>query len=118
MHIETWPLATKSEANARGHWGRKADRASSQRGPARMLFEPRVRELGMRLPLVVKLTRVSPRELDDDNLRPALKAVRDGITDALASLGITSDRDRRVTWQYAQERGRPREQAVRVEVTW
>lgn len=74
MHIETWPLATKSEANARGHWGRKADRASSQRGPARMLFEPRVRELGMRLPLVVKLTRVSPRELDDDNLRPALNA--------------------------------------------
>lgn len=118
MLVETWPLATKSEANARGHWGKKAGRTSGQRGPAKLLFEPRVRGLGMALPMVVKLTRVSPRELDDDNLISALKAVRDGIADALKAIGVKNDRTKGLTWEYAQERGKPHEQAVRVEVTW
>jgi hypothetical protein len=64
--------------------------------------------------LVVTLTRVSPRELDGhDNLRGALKHVVDSIARELA----VDDRDPRVTWAYAQRRGKAREQAVLVEVS-
>jgi hypothetical protein len=63
-------------------------------------------------PLVVTLTRVTPRELDDgDNLATSLKAVRDGVADYL---GLRSDRDPRVAWRYAQTHGAPHEYAVRV----
>ena len=64
-------------------------------------------------PVVVRLTRVAPSNgLDDDNLRPALKSVRDGIADALG----VDDRDPRVSWEYGQLRGRAREYAVEVEI--
>lgn len=55
------------------------------------------------LPCTITLTRQAPSNgLDDDGLRPALKAVRDATADYL---GLPSDRDPRVTWEYAQRRG-------------
>ena len=63
--------------------------------------------------LVVTLTRIAPRALDDDNLRGALKACRDGVADWLA----IDDRDPRVRWEYAQRKGKPGQYAVAVEVT-
>jgi hypothetical protein len=64
--------------------------------------------------VTIELTRVAPRQLDDDNLRGALKACRDGITDAL---GLRDDSDPRLVWSYSQARGKPREYAVRVTVS-
>jgi len=52
-------------------------------------------------PLVLLLTRVAPRPLDDDNLASAFKAFRDGVADVLG----VDDRDPRVTWLYAQRKG-------------
>jgi hypothetical protein len=46
----------------------------------------------------VTMTRESAGSLDDDNLRGALKACRDGIADWL---GI-NDNDKRVEWVYQQ----------------
>ena len=89
------PIATVSEANRRDHWQVRRKRAKAQRQMAAALV-PRCR-----LPCVVTLTRISPRLLDDDNLRQALKAVRDGVADRL---GI-DDRDPRVEWRYAQRKG-------------
>jgi len=55
---------------------------------------------------------VSPGE-KGDNLRGALKAVRDQVA---TWLGV-DDADPRVTWEYGQAvDGRPRYQAVRIEV--
>jgi hypothetical protein len=63
--------------------------------------------------VTVTMARVAPRELDDDNLRGALKAVRDGIADAFG----VNDRDPRVTWVYGQRRGStPRTYAVQVDI--
>ena len=98
------PIATVSESNRRDHWQVKRKRAKAQRQMAAALV-PR-----FGLPCVVTLTRVSPRELDDDNLRGALKAVRDGVADRL---GI-DDRDPRVEWRYAQRKGAVK--AVEVEL--
>lgn len=57
-----------------------------------------------RLPVVVTVTRISPRTLDNhDNARGACKPAVDEIA---AYLGLRSDADPRVTWEYRQQQGR------------
>jgi len=97
--ILTAPIRTVSEANRRDHWSVKAERAKGQRGPVALLCRSKW-GAPPRPPLTVTLTRLSPGTLDDDNLRGALKAVRDGVADYL---GI-NDRDPRVEWEYEQQR--------------
>src|SRR5271157_4200427 len=94
------PLRTRSILNVREHWSKRAARAQEQRAVTRMRLAV-VREWPPRLPAVVTLTRVGPRALDDDNLQGSLKAVRDGVADAL---GVDDGSDE-VRWSYAQERG-------------
>jgi len=104
----TIPMRLPSVANLREHWAVKAKRSAAQRGAARLACN------GVRpaFPVTIKLVRVSPRPLDDDNLRSAFKAIRDGVTDAV---GLKDDRDPRLSWEYEQRRGRPKEHAVLVE---
>lgn len=107
-------VSVLSEANRREHWAQKARRVRAQRLAAKLAvsdaifrappysMEPRrriqaMRELQRRLrtePVVVRLEVVRGRVLDDDNLVSGLKAVRDGIADALhrsdrQTLGLT-----------------------------
>ena len=98
----TLPLVTESEANQRDRWG-KAKRAKAQRAAVPMALAPtaRIRPWLTMAPLVVVLTRIAPRELDDDNAVSAMKACRDGVADAL---GI-NDRDPRLVWIVDQRRG-------------
>lgn len=67
------------------------------------------------LPAVATLTRIAPSNgLDPhDGLPPALKGCVDGVADWL---GLTNDRDPRVTWQYGQRRGRKGEYAVEIAI--
>ena len=108
------PVRTWSEANQRGHWGKRATRAKKQREAARLL----VRAARFTLPasgtVAITLTRIAPRALDTDNLASGMKAIRDGVADALGM----DDGCARLTWRYAQEKGRPREYAVRVQIDW
>lgn len=103
------PLRTRSMANARLHWAAKAKIVKAEREAVAM----HCRGLGPeQVPCTVTLTRIAPRQLDDDNLRSALKAVRDEV----ARLLKVDDRDKRVVWEYGQEKGEPKEYAVIVEV--
>lgn len=112
----TIPIRTVSEANARGHWAGKARRAKAHRFAANAhalaRIDFRTRKLLLDGDCVVTMTRIAPRALDSDNLATALKSSRDGIADAL---GI-DDRDERVLWQYAQEKGEPKQYAIDVEI--
>lgn len=101
------PIRTVSEINRREHWAVKAKRTKTHRSTAFHLTPAHP------LPCVVTLTRIAPRALDDDNLRSALKAARDGIADRF----FISDRDPRVSWRYAQRKGAPKEYAVEVAIT-
>lgn len=106
----TIPVRTVSELNCRQHWAARARRAANQRSVTRMAARTGLTRPAF--PCSVRLTRIAPRALDDDNLRGALKAVRDGVADWL---GI-NDRDERVGWIYAQERGKPKQYAVHIEI--
>lgn len=100
------PLKTVSESNVREHWAAKANRAKGQRRIARVMVRP------CPLPALVTLTRYSAGTLDDDNLRGALKAVRDGIADAFT----LPDNDPRIRFEYAQAKAKRGEYGVQVRI--
>lgn len=99
----TLPLEVVSEANQRGHWAKHHKRKQAHRWIACQYTKVWLwTELGGRV-CVVTLTRVKgprQRDFDDDNLRSAFKAIRDGIADAI---GI-DDGSKGIRWEYAQER--------------
>lgn len=100
------PLRTVSLANQREHWRKRHRRTKAERQAA-FLATPKLTP-----PCVVTLTRIAPRALDDDNLRGAFKAIRDGVADRLG----VNDADPAVSWRYDQRRGKPKEYAVVVEI--
>lgn len=105
-------LKIESTLNKREHWGARRKRAKKHRESAYWgLAAAQMRPL--ELPRAVTLTRIAPRELDTDNLAGGFKSVRDGVADWL---GI-DDKDKRVEWVYAQEKGKPKEFACRIEFT-
>jgi hypothetical protein len=118
--VITLPLRLRSRQNGfGGHWARAAGLNRKERQLASWACGGPLAEYRQGLAkayvgsVVVTITRIAPRELDDDNLRTSAKAVRDGIADAL---GLKSDRDKRLTWNYSQEKGKPGEYAVRITV--
>lgn len=101
------PIKIESTLNKREHWRKRSERARLERVLAcRWIASPRPA-----FPCIIRLIRIAPRELDDDNLAGGFKSVRDGIADWL---GI-DDRDPRVKWRYGQTKGKPKQYAVRVE---
>jgi hypothetical protein len=95
------PMRTVSEANMREHWRAKAGRVKAQRQVVKMALDGHVPMEFRRMYLYrVTLTRLAPRTLDGDNLQRSFKAVRDEVA---ACIGL-DDGDRRITWEYAQER--------------
>lgn len=112
------PMTLPSASNLRLHWAKRARLVKAQRASTALML--RANRLAGRLEghatslrvgdsrLAVTLTRVAPRQLDDDNLRGAFKAVRDEVA---AYFGV-NDNDPRIEWRYAQAKGRS---AVRIE---
>lgn len=112
MIVVTLPIRLVSEANAHEHWRTRQKRAKAQREAAYVATKSAIARAVVRLPATVTITRIAPSMLDSDNAVGSAKHIRDGIADAL---GI-NDRDPAVTWVVRQERGAPRQYAVRVEV--
>jgi hypothetical protein len=115
----TLPIRTVSEANMREHWAKKSRRAKDQRGTARtILGQPQFAALRRHAKnagrFEITITRIGAKYLDPDNLANSSKHVQDGIADAI---GI-DDGSPRLTWFYAQVKGRPKEYAVRVEIKY
>lgn len=98
------PIRTVSALNMREHWAKRAKRVKAERNAA-YLLTPHVS-----LPAAITMTRLGPRRLDDDNLRGALKGVRDGIADRLG----VDDGGELVEWRYGQ--GKAKDYAVVVEI--
>lgn len=99
------PLHTVSENNQREHWATKAKRVATHRNSTKIVVGMSLLKF-RNVPThrtgftVVQLTRHSPRLLDGDNLNGALKAVRDGVADALK---FGDDRESStLAWLYEQ----------------
>lgn len=100
--IISLPIRTVSEANNREHWRVKSQRAKQQRGWASAAVESMENKISRSAEhLQITLTRFGPRLMDGDNVVRSLKAVRDGVADAI---GI-DDGDAFYDWRYAQYKG-------------
>lgn len=108
------PIRTVSLSNQREHWRVRAKRAKEQRGLvlAALLRVLHGRGWSDAERVTVRLTRMSPRGLDSDNLQGALKSVRDGVADALG----WDDGDERFTWEYDQVKTRRGICGVRIDL--
>ena len=115
-------VETKSETNQRCHWAVKAKRAKEQRRIGRVWSEQWTGECaGMNgtwgeclppKPWRITLTRIGRRRLDTGNVPAAMKAVQDGICDALQ----IDDGDEAHEWCYKQQTRKPSEGACGVGV--
>lgn len=97
--------------NRREHHMTRARRVKQQRNLVTLVLRGTVAaQMMLVAPLVVTITRLGPRRLDDDNATGSAKAVRDAVA---KTLGI-DDRDPRVRWQVTQATG-PYATHIRIE---
>ncbi len=102
-------LRLVSEANQREHWRTKHRRKKAQQiiVLAELSKHPKPE-----LPARITLTRIALRRLDTDNAAGSFKHVQDEIA---RWMGV-DDGDERYDWQYRQEKGDPKQYAVRIEI--
>lgn len=104
----TVPLNPGKGLNERfSHWRQRDRKVRAQRTAVHLLWPRPFQVYPWVWPVEVTLTRVYParcRQLDDDNLSAALKAIRDQVA---VELGAASDSayQRQVRFAVAQERG-------------
>lgn len=121
------PLKTISEANSSEHWTKSRQRHKQQQFFIRALFNAEKRPIP--IPCEITLTRIAVRMLDcEENLPMAFKWIKDEIGACLFPEKVVlykqangktaknkghADSDPRVTWKYAQEKGKI--QGIRIE---
>ena len=116
IHEMLLPIKTVSEANSTEHWTVKNKRHILQKNYVNSSFLND--QFTCPMPCVVKITRIAPRMLDDhDNLRVSVKWIADQIAVNLTKVVTPgrADDDKRITWQYDQAKGKPKEYAVKIE---
>ncbi len=105
------PLRLPSLANVRmTHWAMASLKKKQKKATAVCLKKAQESDSIPPLPLMITMTRVGPRKLDDDNLASACKYVRDQI----AAIVGTDDGSDLYTWRCEQRIGK---YAVEVEIT-
>ena len=109
----TFALQTVSEANARDHHHVKARRVATQRQTTAAQLAASGHDPDCYRRPHVTLTRIGSRLLDDDNLRGALKAVRDAVA---GWLGLDDGPRSPITWSYRQETTKAPLWSVRIEI--
>ena len=107
------PLKTQNEANSRDTAWRGRHRRSKNAHRAVALVMSQFDPKSVKLPAVVRLTRMSFGELDDDGLRSAMKYVRDAVA---LWIGIDDKDVVSVMYQYAQGFAPRKTYAVKIEV--
>jgi len=106
LPVETRNWSNQSQGFSRAATFAKARAKAQQRDLTQLVLMPKHRQLQLALAkyggLVILLRRLAPSNgLDpDDNLRLALKWVKDGVAKVLQ----VDDRDSRIQWLYDQRR--------------
>ncbi len=104
------PIRIESTPNLREHWAVRSKRASQHRNDT--YFALKAAKAPHSVPCTVTMTRIAPRELDDDNNTAGLKNVRDGVALWLA----LDDADKRITWVCKQAKRGVKDYSLLVEI--
>lgn len=118
QYSRTMPIKTISEANTREHWAKANKRHSEQKFTVWSYMKADSPDV--RTPCIIKLTRIAPRSLDrHENLPMSMKYILDQICDYIhpGKAAGRADDDPNIHVEYAQEKGSPKEYAVRIEIT-
>lgn len=107
------PIRTVNESNQRDHWSQKHRDRGGIRPTVKLQVQQhvKVRGLSLRPPCSVLLVRLAPGTLDTDGVVSALKAVRDGVADALGS-----DDSARAGIRWVYDQARAPYYAIRIEI--
>lgn len=113
----TFPLETVSEGNLFEHY----HKANARHKMQKKFIKDNMRAISIyaNQPITIKLIRISPRKLDEhDNLRFAFKFIVDAIADLLSpgKEAGQADNNPLIKWDYGQEKGKPKQKGIRVEV--
>lgn len=113
-----FPLKTVCTANQNKgeHWAVKARRVKKEKESTKQYLDMTLLRKKPQITNVTKvtLTRHSAGELDDDNLRSALKAVRDATAQWLG----VDDGPKGPKWEYEQQRCKRSEYFVGIAIEW
>ena len=118
--IATIPIRTVPESNRGGeHWTAKSKRHKMQKNAVFYCIKPMISNHPIPLPITITICRIAPRKLDShDNLAISLKWIADAIAELFIpglKIGM-ADNDPRITFTYTQEKGQPKEYAVRIKI--
>lgn len=97
------------------HWTEKHERHKTQKRAIFYNLSPHRADIS--LPCTVRMVRLAPRELDaDDNLRIALKWIKDAIAEVITQDFVPgrADGNKRIKWEYDQEFSK--EYKVKIEI--
>src|ERR1051326_7478627 len=106
-------LKTVSEANDRSHWAVKNRRKQEQQQMVSAVMHNALNGRHVELPCIVKLTRIGPKRMDDDNWARSAKGVRDIIAQ---KLDCDDGDESKIRFEYAQMPIGSRDYAVKVEI--
>ena len=108
------PIKTVSEANTREHWAVKYGRKKLQQQEMDAVLHNNLLGRQVEMPCVVRLTRIGPKALDQDNLAGSFKACQDSIA---RKLGIDDGDTTKVSWIYDQMPVGINQYGVKVSIT-
>lgn len=117
LYSRTIPIKTLSEANVSEHWSKSSKRHKMQKDIVHCFLK--IDRPVIQPPCTIKITRIAPRMLDShDNLRMSMKWIIDALLEYInpnKAVGRADD-DLRVSYEYDQEKGLPKEYAIRIEI--
>lgn len=101
------------------HWAVKSKRHKTQKNYLKIWWLSNELDKKIKIPCTIKFTRVSPRELDYDNLPSSFKYIRDAIADFIfpGKMPGQADSNKNLSWEYYQEKGNPKEYAIKIEIS-
>lgn len=106
-------LRTVSEANDRSHWAVKNKRKQEQQQLVAVAMQNALQGKTIELPCTVKLTRIGPKGMDDDNLIRSCKGVRDILAQKLGA----DDGSDQIKFEYYQQPVAVRTYGLKVQIT-
>jgi hypothetical protein len=116
---ETFPEMKILTPNHQGrHWGKVY--SCNTKNKKRIVTWWKEAQIKVKPPCTVSLIRIASRKYDRDNIVTAFKGIQDTISSLLVpglAPGQADNEKHGIIWVYSQEKGAPKEYAVRIEIS-